>query len=160
MEPYSQRRLRHEAISSDKPTRPSSLDELRFKRQKPVQWFSPGVLGTSALRVAIHSAFGAYLDKRELQGSLDAKPLLHHANHNEIWIDYISDTGDGFAPTYSVAWLAAQDKLVVEDVELPRANVVVLGGDEVYPNGNIDEYENRLRPTDSPNHPTSGCARR
>jgi hypothetical protein len=144
MEPQQERRPRHEAISSDKPTRPTSLDELRFTRQKPVQWFSPGVLATSALRVVINSAFGAYLDKRELQGSLDADPLLHHADHNEIWIDYISDTGDGFAPTYSVAWLAAQDKLVVEDVELPRANVVVLGGDEVYPIGNIDEYQNRF----------------
>ncbi len=144
MEHRNERRPRDEAVSSEEPARPASLDELRFKRQKPVQWFSPGVLGTSALRVAITSAFGEYLDKRELQGSIEAGPLLHHADENEIWIDYISDTGDGFAPTYSVAWLAAREKLVVEGVELPRANVVVFGGDEVYPIGGTDEYENRF----------------
>lgn len=143
MEPCNER-PRDEAVSSKEPTRPSSLDELRFKRQKPVQWFSPGVLGRSALRAAITSAFGAYLDKRELQGSIKADPLLHHADQNEMWIDYISDTGDGFTPTYSVAWLAAREKLVVEGVELPRANVMVFGGDEVYPIGGIDEYENRF----------------
>ncbi|MQA87502.1 MAG: hypothetical protein GEV03_23485 [Streptosporangiales bacterium] len=144
MEPRNGRRPRDEAVSAKEPRRPSNFDELRFKPQKPVQWFSPGVLGASALRVAINATFGEYLDKRELQGSIDAGPLLHHADKDEIWIDYISDTGDGFASTYSVAWLAARERLVVEGSELPRADVVVLGGDEVYPIGGAEAYENRF----------------
>ncbi|MGH3697425.1 MAG: hypothetical protein ACRDRX_26160 [Pseudonocardiaceae bacterium] len=95
-------------------------------------------------RAAINSAFGAYLDKRELQNVIDAAPLLHHAHQDEMWIDYISDTGDGFAPTYSMAWLAAQDTVEVAGVELPRADVVVLGGDEVYPVASVEEYASRF----------------
>lgn len=137
-------RVPDEEVVSAPPMRPKTDADLRFTPQKPVQWFSPSVLAKSALRVAINLTFGAYLDKRELQGSIPAYPLLHHADRDEIWIDYISDTGDGFAPTYSVAWLAAQEKLVVDGKELPRADVVVFGGDEVYPIGGIDEYENRF----------------
>jgi hypothetical protein len=133
-----------EAVVSAPPVRPKKVEDLGFTPQKPVQWFSPSVLAKSALRVAINATFGSYLDKRELQGSIPACPLLHHAGQDEIWIDYISDTGDGFAPTYSVAWLAAQEKLIVDGKELPRAHVVVFGGDEVYPIGGIDEYENRF----------------
>ncbi len=139
-----EQRPRDRAVSADGPRRPTSLDELRFTPQKPVQWFSPSVLRTAGLRAAINSAFGAYLDKRELQNVIDAAPLLHHAHRDEMWIDYISDTGDGFAPTYSVAWLAAQDTVEVAGVELPRADVVVLGGDEVYPVAGVEEYENRF----------------
>jgi hypothetical protein len=54
-----------------------------------------------------------------------------------IWIDHISDTGDGWNPTYAVAMAAAQRTLTVHgahgELQLPRADVLVFGGDEVYP---------------------------
>jgi hypothetical protein len=63
-----------EAVPSAPPARPKKVDDLRFTPQKPVQWFSPSVLAQSALRVAINLTFGAYLDKRELQGSIRLPP--------------------------------------------------------------------------------------
>ncbi|MEV7606403.1 hypothetical protein AB0N65_13265 [Paenarthrobacter sp. NPDC089322] len=62
----------------------------------------------------------------------------------ELWLDFTADLGDGFDATYTVASLLAQDKLTVEGLELPRAKVLVLGGDEVYPVASPAAYEDRM----------------
>ncbi|MDQ3978660.1 MAG: metallophosphoesterase [Actinomycetota bacterium] len=128
------------------PPRPRTEADLRFIRQRAVRWFSPGTLAGAGLRVLISSAFGAYLDKRELQASIGAEPLARGVDIPELWIDYVSDTGDGFDATYTIAWLVAQESLSAPGlpVPLPRGDVLVLGGDEVYPAGDAEEYENRF----------------
>ncbi len=142
------------------PPRPRTDSELKFKMQKSVRWFAPDVLADSALRVLISSGFGAFLDKRELQASV--RPATPGAPsppgapaHDQprdwteagpVWVDFIADTGDGFPATYTVAWLAAQSQLKLSNyaAALPRGQIVVLGGDEVYPVGDADAYENRF----------------
>ena len=58
----------------------------------------------------------------------------------------IADTGDGFDPTYTVAWCASQASLRPEgaDRALPRGAYLILAGDEVYPVGSPREYESRF----------------
>ncbi|WP_426006604.1 hypothetical protein ACPFL9_06840 [Paenarthrobacter sp. NyZ202] len=62
----------------------------------------------------------------------------------ELWLDFTADLGDGFDATYTVAWLLAQEALAVNGRELPRGQVLVLGGDEVYPVASPAAYENRM----------------
>lgn len=146
MEPAQPLRTRDRAVSVQPPARPRTEAELRFTKRKAVRWFSPGTLASAGMRVLISSAFGAYLDKRELQAAIGAEPLEHRASATEAWFDYISDTGDGFNATYTVAWLAAQPELTVEGLDraLPRAALVIMGGDEVYPSGDAETYEDRF----------------
>lgn len=140
------RQHRDRAARTDPPPRPATEAELPFTRRAPVQWFSPKVLARSGLRVVLTDAFGVYLDKRELQAGIEFKPLDGHRDDSELWIDYVSDTGDGFGSTYTIAWLVAQRKLGLQDRDetLPRASVLVLGGDEVYPVADATEYEDRF----------------
>jgi len=159
MDPDERARLRRRAVA-DKPERPRSDADLRFERQRPVAWFSPGVLARSAQRLAISSAFGEFLDKRELQQALPAEVPTARAGGSEVWFDFISDTGDGFEATYSIAWLAAQRALAVEGVAhpLPRGELLVLGGDEVYPVAGAAEYENRFTRPFEASLPYTGAA--
>jgi hypothetical protein len=135
--------------------RPSSLDpeELGFTPQDPVPWLGPVLLAATGVRVAFAEQFGAYLDKRELQGAFATKVHDEHAQDDEVWLDYIADIGDGFNATYSMAWLLAQKSLRIaaprsDDsltlTKLPRGQILVMGGDQVYPTASGKEYEDRM----------------
>ena len=93
--------------------RPSTLDELQFEQRSAVRWFSPGVLARSGIKVVLSSAFGDYLDKRELQTAFAAGLTLDARAEPELWFDFIADSGDGFDATYTVAWAASQRELTV-----------------------------------------------
>jgi hypothetical protein len=127
--------------------RPVSLDpyELGFTPRPPVVWLSPLLLLRTGLRSALAVTFGAYLDKRELQGVLPSRAYQQPGEDGELWLDYVADSGDGFNPTYSVAYLLAQPRLTVDNHELPRGHVLVMGGDQVYPTASMDQYEDRLK---------------
>jgi hypothetical protein len=127
--------------------RPTSLDpqELGFTPQRPVGWLAPLLLLSTGLRTLLAVLFGAYLDKRELQNALDGDVLALPSADGEIWLDYVADLGDGFHATYSVAYLLAQPQLEVGGQVLPRGDVLLMGGDQVYPLANGDGYENRTK---------------
>jgi hypothetical protein len=133
--------------------RPSSLDpeELGFTPQDPVPWLGPVLLAATGVRVAFAEQFGAYLDKRELQGAFPTRVYDEHAQDAEVWLDYVADLGDGFNATYSMAWLLAQKSLKVHTekeelvlTELPRGQILLMGGDQVYPTASGKEYEDRM----------------
>jgi hypothetical protein len=126
--------------------RPSSDEELHFTRRKAVQWFSPPTLARAAAKVVLSAAFGDYLDKREMQHNLESRVLTAGAGTGDVWIDFIADTADGFDQTYSVAWCASQPDIapIGLDRTLPRAQLIVMGGDEVYPYATPKEYEDRF----------------
>ncbi len=126
--------------------RPSKLDpeELGFEPQQPVAWLSPSQLAATGVRVAFAAQFGAYLDKRELQVALPNQVHDQYATKEDLWLDYIADLGDGFDATYSMAYLLAQAQIQVGDDKLPRGEVLLLGGDQVYPTASGAEYENRF----------------
>ncbi len=144
-EHHGPRAKRDEAVRSDPPPRPRTWDELGFRRQSSVRWFSPGVLASTGLRVVLSAVFGAFLDKRELQAVTKASPHTL-ASQDALWLDFLADTGDGFDATYTMAWLASRPSLEPEGAggALPRGQVLVLGGDEVYPTANPSAYEDRF----------------
>jgi len=140
--------------------RPTGLhpDQLGFTPRRAVPWLSPVLLSGTAVRVVLADLFGAYLDKRELQDALPARILregkgfagevgeeTEWPDTGELWVDYAADTGDGFNATYSIAYLLAQPKLDVDGQELPRGEVLVLGGDQVYPTASGQQYEDRFK---------------
>ncbi len=133
--------------AADPPRRPRDDSELGFRRKSQVPWFSPKILATTGQRVLISGAMGDFLDKRELQRSVTPTVTDHGEPGGELWMDFVADTGDGFNSTYSIAWLTSQKQLEVEGLAqpLPRAGLLVLGGDEVYPAAAPDEYDNRFK---------------
>ena len=126
-------------------------DKLGFMPQPAVRWLAPGEMCRTAVKVILSSIFANYSDKREIQASLPAAAVeCAVGDGKELWIDFVADLGDGFDATYTVAWMVAKDKLEVEPADgqvpqlLPRASLLVLGGDEVYPTASARAYEDRL----------------
>lgn len=62
---------------------------------------------------------------------------------SDYWFDYVADIGDGFGATYSVAEALAHDRLSVGGMTLERGDLLVMGGDEVYPTPSTEQYHNR-----------------
>lgn len=137
------------------------MKENPYKKARMTNWFQPSMLLNIALKSVISGTFGNYADRRELQAALGSKdehgdPSLLRKRlvdeKTEIWVDFICDTGDGFNSTYSVANTAARKNLTVrtEDVNAApintmRGDLLVLGGDEVYPFPTLDTYNNKFR---------------
>ncbi len=137
-----------------------------LKRKSMVGWYDPMQLLKTAQEVIISTIFGKHADRRLVQvlGSEKMPPYdytletkqqgaaqenmsaMAVVERKEIWIDYISDVGDGWNSTYAVAHYAVQGELKVDglDQPLPRGNIMILGGDEVYPTANRQEYADRL----------------
>lgn len=138
-----------------------------------VNWMDPGQLAQTGLRAVLSSTFGAYADKRELQAALQAgkfdariqresgadskivritsiaEPDADYSTHaGDFWLDFVADLGDGFDATYTIARLLAEPalKVNVDDTPqgLPRGNVLVMGGDQVYPTATRDQYRDHF----------------
>jgi hypothetical protein len=151
------------------PIPPVSLQELK-KYPTMTSWFRPDLLAKLLWRVIVSEMFGQYADRRLIVAALDPiseKDLLQRArqfvpgtpmdnaddrpptlfdedDQEAVWIDFVADLGDGFDATYAIASLLSQENLVVGDVTLPRGKLLVMGGDEVYPNASPENYRDRL----------------
>ncbi|KAJ6792744.1 Uncharacterized protein M6B38_237155 [Iris pallida] len=148
-------------------THPLSISEYEQlkKQMKPdfldmVPWYS----GTSTdlfktvfdLMVSVTLFVGRF-DMRMMQAAMNKVPddakngdLLydHLCNKDELWFDFMADTGDGGNSTYAVARLLAQPSLQVKPGSskrnLPRGDLLLIGGDLAYPNPSAFTYERRL----------------
>ncbi len=73
--------------------------------------------------------------------------LDERAGRSELWMDYFADIGDGFSSTFTVAEQMAKPTTTVEQngetVQLPRADILVMGGDGVYPAASQENYRDR-----------------
>lgn len=118
-------------------------DELGFVRQPEVRWLSPGLLARSGVEVLVSGTFGKFADKREIQRE-PQDGLDYSTAAGDVWVDYLSDTGDGWEATYTMAWLLAQPGLDAGGETLPRGSILLLGGDEVYPSATPEAYEDRF----------------
>jgi hypothetical protein len=131
------------------------------KKKAMVGWFDPGQLVATAIRVVISTLFGEFADRREAFAAANPikddllDPCFDYAKRcpaGDLWLDYVADTGDGWNPTYAIARLLAEENLEVRTSEdhgagktsLPRARVLVMGGDQVYPTASPEEYDNRF----------------
>jgi Calcineurin-like phosphoesterase len=129
-------------------------------------WFEPKLLIKLLWRVIVSDLFGQYADRRLIVAALDpvnADELATRASQfmpgkdnaevwtitpddeGAVWIDYVADLGDGFDATYAVATLLARESLPFEEKLLPRGQLLVMGGDEVYPTASGPAYRDRMR---------------
>ena len=126
-----------------------SPQELGFTPQRAVPWLNPRLLAGTGVRTVFSDLFGAYLDKREMQAVLGENRHDYSAT-DELWLDYTADVGDGFDATYSIASLIARPTLEAlgpdgAPLVLPRGDLLVLGGDQVYPTASGKAYGNRWK---------------
>ena len=83
-------------------------------------------------------------------------PDIDRSTSESFWFDYVADMGDAFDATMSVAWQLGRTGITLaddpngelpalpNDGELPRGQLLVLGGDEVYPAASAKRYTNQL----------------
>ena len=121
-----------------------------------VGWFDPPQLIKTGLMTLASMIVGDRSDRRIMQAlTARRRDFYDYTCHydqdrdtpepdrtrprDELWIDYVCDTGDGWNPTYGVAYAMAQPELRVQTEEARdehrtrRGDVLVFGGDEVYP---------------------------
>ncbi|MGI9464291.1 MAG: metallophosphoesterase family protein, partial [Aestuariivirgaceae bacterium] len=127
---------------------PDSIDE-ELPRHGMVRWYNPRLLFRTGFRAAIAKAIGEITDNREIQAALTpvgkAKNagVFDYSSKNELVIDYVADIGDGWEATYAVAKAIAARSLTLGDDQLARAEVLVMGGDLVYPDPSPQAYKER-----------------
>ncbi|MDD7916642.1 metallophosphoesterase [Actinomycetospora callitridis] len=112
-----------------------------------VRWLSPTELARTGVTVALGSIVAAYADKRDvMSGTTFAQGVATHEADpdDDFWIDVLNDTGDGFRAMATVATLLGAPALTVDGEELPRGDVLLMGGDEIYPVAGVRAYEERL----------------
>ena len=135
------------AAADDAPARPASdsTSDLGFERRKRmVRWLSPTQLFRTGRQALFAVLISGYADKREIQAALPSPGIFDDLNKDpEVWVDFVSDLGDGFNPTYALASLLARPSLLLRD-ETPRGRILVMGGDEVYPAATQKRYKDRL----------------
>ncbi|GIF51792.1 hypothetical protein Afe04nite_63310 [Asanoa ferruginea] len=146
MSPPVERLPQSEATPTRRP-RPRTMNpiELGFNPRPPVPWLGPLLLLSTGVRTLLAILFGAYLDKRELQNALPGDVIEEPGTDGELWLDYVADLGDGFNSTYSIAYLLAQPELELDGQTLPRGQMLVMGGDQVYPTASAPAYEDRCK---------------
>ncbi len=106
------------------------------RRHKPASWVTPGHILASGGRAILMKILQDFLDKRELQRGYDDSVVRHSAD-NEVIVDYVADTGDGFTATYSVFRQFNPDAM-------GHADMLVFGGDQVYPMASSQAYREKF----------------
>lgn len=121
-------------------------------------WYDPLQLAKTGVQVAISTIFGRHADRRLLQSAAkaDGMPATPYYDASEVrgdfWFDYVADVGDGFNPTCTVAYYLTEPTLVLKkeggkdnvEHETRPGNILIFGGDEVYPFARKDYYDQKL----------------
>lgn len=123
-----------------------------------VRWFNPPLLLDTARQAMASALFGQYADRRLIQAALDTSgdercaaradlsKLVLPREDGTVWVDFVADLGDGFDSTYAIAYLLSRSELVIQDAgTLPRGQVLIMGGDQVYPTATRKEYDRRMK---------------
>jgi hypothetical protein len=147
-------------------------DQIEFVPQEPTRWLVPKLLVLIGVQVALSTKFAEFFDRRDAHTGILGSPgpaatqtlrgqptgerwsLIETAEGfdftgaEEMWLDYVADSGDGFDATTTIASLVARETL---DLRGPAGEhrtqagaVLVLGGDQAYPFATMEEYRNRL----------------
>lgn len=133
---------------------------------KMVNWYNPAILARTGLRSIISNVFGQYADQRLIQSltdtaseaelalrydysdldASDTRKKLATDENGAVWVDYAADIGDGFDSTYTIASLLASEQLEVEGAgALNSGEILILGGDQAYPESSREEYLKRFQ---------------
>lgn len=115
-----------------------------------VGWYDPAVLARSAALLTIANLFGRHSDTRliEALASQPQREFRFGREGEDFWFDYVADLGDGWDSTYAIAEALARPRLDVatasgETHQTAGGEVLIFGGDEVYPYPSKDEYAQR-----------------
>jgi hypothetical protein len=126
-------------------------DKLGFVPRVSVRWLGPRGLAITAYQVFLSGIFSRYADKREMQAALKSPQVIDYSDTDELWLDWLADTGDGFDASYATAALLAEPTLLLPRTEgersgvaTQRGRVLVLGGDLGYPAADPEEYRDRM----------------
>lgn len=124
---------------------------------KMVHWFNPILLLRLLNNVITSAMFGQYADRRLIVAALDTQAPAEHLKRatalvnkvsptqdGPVWFDFVADLGDGFDSTFAVACVLAKKEWDLEGTKLPRGQLLIMGGDEVYPLANAQTYRNQL----------------
>ncbi len=158
--------------STRKPVNPPDVKPV--KRLPMVGWYHPPQLARTGIEVAVSTIFGRHSDHRLVEAMASGDKIkdfydysCHYSEVNgtsepdpnsprkSIWIDYVGDVGDGWNSTYAVAYNLAKPEntfsytdqktnKVTYTAETKRGEVMIFGGDEVYPTASREEYDQRL----------------
>jgi hypothetical protein len=136
-----------------------------------VDWYDPRLLARIGIREMVSHTLGQYADQRLLQATsdrvrdeselvarydysvtdpkqraFDPRRTVKTDAEGGVWVDYIADLGDGFEPTYAMAYLMAADALEIDGADRPleAGQILVLGGDQAYPQATRQEYQERF----------------
>ena len=117
-------------------------------RRKMVHWYDPLLLIRTGVRSLLATSVGQITDNRELHEASKAAAagIYDYSDDPDLWFDFVADIGDGFESTHAIATCLASPTLSVIETatqaphELPRAKVLVCGGDLVYPDPSIATY--------------------
>ena len=135
------------ASSGARRPRDDSFGEIGFVRRSAYEWLSPLAVVRQGRREAYAEQVSGYTDRREVLAALDPEPpreTFDLSGVDDLWIDYLSDTGDGFDAVYTLAWLLSHEELTVDDAPTRAGRLLVLGGDETYPTASDVQYRDRL----------------
>src|SRR2546425_9492461 len=136
-------------------------------RAKMVGWYDPAQLVRTGVKVVVSTLFGQNADFRlvEALANQGEAPYDHTVEwrargddgeepdparpRSELWIDYVGDLGDGWNSTYAIAYQLAQPVVALrgsrgEVLEARRGQLLVFGGDEVYPTASRSTYKVKL----------------
>jgi len=113
-------------------------------RPDMVGWYDPAQLLRTGLQTVLTEVFATRADYRLLLALGEPQEPRSFADREVFWMDYVSDTGDGWRPTTAVLHALARTSIAVDGEALPRGDLLLMGGDQVYPAGSIAEYEARL----------------
>lgn len=132
--------------------------------RRDVQAAQPAVHDSVSSRVP--TCLEPRVSHRSGKGSLGGPPIVYFgvspsialSESGSLWIDYVADIGDSWDATFATLSLLARKALLFRmldsigipsrpdaepTTELPRAHVLVLGGDMVYPTPYRDAYRTR-----------------
>lgn len=111
--------------------------------QDAVSWFSAATL----VNTYFEDKKTKKIDDRRVESSAFESRFSDfyqgEEDNEDIWIDYLADTGDGFNETLTVMYKCV-GSVVLEDQTLTAGQILLCGGDQVYPFATSRDYANRF----------------
>lgn len=142
---------------------PSTVRPWYFRARPSVRWLTPKEIISGASGEFFGGLFSKFTDNRD-RIDLLRRAVVHingrcptaragqeirwltapwDGGEAEFWLDYVADIGDGFGATYRVAELIAADGPTSNGTDLQRGELLVFGGDQVYPVADRKSYRDR-----------------
>jgi len=127
-----------------------------MKRAPMTAWYDPFELLRHAPDVLAATIFGQRADTRLIEALAAPQATLIDCSREEdgrpieeLWMDFVADSGDGFNSTYAIASAVGRPSLTVRgpggvEHATRRGRILVFGGDQVYPTASRERYKEKL----------------